>query len=57
MWCMGCSLVPRLSPDANENILQAIESWAGPGNQATWGGVMQELEEIDNLAKRTLTHR
>ena len=54
---MGCSLVPSLSPDANENILQAIESWAGPGNQATWGGVMQELEEIDNLAKRTLTHR
>ena len=25
--------------------------------QATWDGVMQELEEIDNLAKCTLTHR
>jgi len=31
------SLVPRLSPCASEkfSILQAMESWAGPGNEAT----------------------
>ena len=27
------SLVPRLSPRANEK-LEATESWAGPGNEA-----------------------
>ena len=40
------SLIPRLSPCANENdklfqalsrfsVLEATESWAGPGNKAT----------------------
>ena len=31
--CYRCSLVPRLSLCAN--VLQAMESWAGPGNEAT----------------------
>ena len=43
MWqCLCCaltiSLIPRLSPRANEfsefSVLQATESWAGPGNTA-----------------------
>ena len=35
------SLVPRLSPRVNEkskekkSVLQAMESWVGPGNEAT----------------------
>ena len=29
------SLVPRLSPRVNENVLEVTESWAGPGNEAS----------------------
>ena len=35
------SLVPRLSPRAKE-VLQATESWAGPGNEAN---VLTELQK------------
>ena len=42
-----CSLVPRLSPCVNEKSkLQATESWAGPGNEATENVSEKQLVEL-----------
>ena len=44
---VGGSLVPRLFPHVNRfSVLQATESWAGPGNEARLGGVSLQLGNI-----------
>ena len=44
---VGGSLVPRLFSHVNQfSVLQATESWAGPGNEARLGGVSLQLGNI-----------